>query len=150
MLGFLRIVVGLLLFGMTAAAVVYFGFGGAGPLPPPDRDLTALSDEEEAEMIALGDYVAKAGDCAACHESEDGLALAGGTPMETPTGTIYGTNITPHDTMGIGGYTADDLYRAMVYGIAPGGRRLYPAMPYTSYHAVSRTDGSSRRRSSPE
>ena len=137
---FMRILAGLALVGVIAVAVIYFGFSGAGPVPPPSRDLATLDDADKAEMIALGEYVAKAGDCAACHESEDVIALAGGTPMETPMGTIYGTNITPHDTHGIGGYTSDDLYRVMVYGIAPGGRRLYPAMPYTSYHAVSRAD----------
>ncbi|MFX0546571.1 c-type cytochrome [Roseovarius sp. S1116L3] len=136
----LRILAALVLAGVALAAVIYFGFSGAGPVPSPSRELASLSDTERGEMIAQGAYVAKAGDCAACHESEDGLALAGGTPMETPMGVIYGTNITPHEEYGIGGYSADDLYRVMVYGIAPQGRRLYPAMPYTSYHAVSRAD----------
>jgi len=136
----LRILAGLVLLAVVIAVVVFFGFTGSGPVPPASRDLEALGEEERAELVALGEYVAKAGDCAACHESEDGLALAGGTPMETPMGTVYGTNITPSDTHGIGHYTADDMYRAMVYGIAPGERRLYPAMPYTSYHSVSRED----------
>ena len=140
MVGLLRLLLGLALVGMIAALVIYFGFSGAGPVPPPNRDLTELDVTEKQELAALGEYVAKAGDCAACHESEDGLALAGGTPMETPMGTIYGTNITPHETFGIASYTPDDLYRVMVYGVAPGGRRLYPAMPYTSYHAISRAD----------
>ncbi|MEQ8291199.1 MAG: c-type cytochrome [Roseovarius sp.] len=136
----LRILAGLVLLGLVTGLVIFFGFTGAGPVPPASRDLEALDEEAEAEMYALGEYVAKAGDCAACHESEDGLSFAGGTPMETPMGTVYGTNITPSETNGIGNYTADDMYRAMVYGIAPGERRLYPAMPYTSYHAVSRAD----------
>lgn len=135
-----RVLAGLVLLGVIVAVVIFFGFTGAGPVPPASRDLEALDEETRAEMVALGEYVAKAGDCAACHESEDGLALAGGTPMETPMGTVYGTNITPSETHGIGDYSPDDLYRAMVYGIAPGERRLYPAMPYTSYHAVSRED----------
>lgn len=140
MLGLLRILAALALLGVVTTLVVYFGLSGAGPVPAASRDLDALTEEERAEMIALGEYVAKAGDCAACHESEDGLALAGGTPMETPMGTIYGTNITPSTEHGIGHYSADDLYRVMVYGVAPFGRRLYPAMPYTSYHAMARDD----------
>jgi len=136
----LAIILGLVATGFGIALVVYVLFTGPGDVPPSEIDFAALDPERHAELVDAGEYVAKAADCAACHESDDGLALAGGTPMETPMGTIYGTNITPSQDNGIGDYTPDDLYRAMVYGIAPGGRHLYPAMPYTSYHAMSRAD----------
>ncbi|MCF3595066.1 cytochrome c [Rhodobacteraceae bacterium LMO-12] len=136
----LLILAGLLAFVVVAAVIVYVAFTGPGEIPPASRDLANLSAEERAEMAQAGEYVARTGDCVACHKSPDGLSLAGGTPMETPFGTIYGSNITPSRDHGISGYSADDLYRVMVYGIAPGGSHLYPAMPYTSYHAISRAD----------
>lgn len=136
----LLILVGLLALVVIAAVVVYVAFTGAGEIPPASRDLENLSAEERTELVQAGEYVARTGDCVACHKSPDGLSLAGGTPMETPFGTIYGSNITPSRGYGIAGYSADDLYRAMAYGIAPGGTHLYPAMPYTSYHAISRAD----------
>lgn len=122
------------------AILVYFVFTGPGDIPAATVNLADLTDEERAELVEKGRYVARAADCDACHKSRDGVALAGGLPMESPFGTLYGTNITPSDAHGIGGWTADDLYRAMVYGINPDGSHLYPAMPYTSYHYMTRAD----------
>ncbi|WP_099828014.1 c-type cytochrome [Oceaniglobus indicus] len=136
----LLILAGLLAAAVIGAVVVYVAFTGPGEIPPASRDLSSLSEGDREQMVQAGAYVARTGDCVACHESPDGLSLAGGTPMETPFGTIYGSNITPSRDHGIAGYSADDLYRVMVYGIAPGGKHLYPAMPYTSYHAISRAD----------
>jgi mono/diheme cytochrome c family protein len=138
-----KIVAALLGLAATAiglALVLYFGFAGAGAIPPATVAFDQLTAEEHRELIDRGRYVARAADCEACHVSEDGLAYAGGYAMETPFGTIYGTNITPSREHGIGGWTADDLYRSMVYGILPDGGHLYPAMPYTSYHATTRAD----------
>ncbi|WP_204355344.1 c-type cytochrome [Roseovarius amoyensis] len=134
------IIVGLFAFATIAAVFIYVVFTGPGDIPPASRDLANLSAQDRFEMEQQGEYVARAGDCVACHKSSDGLSLAGGTPMETPVGTVYGSNITPSRDHGIADYSADDLYRAMVYGITPEGTHLYPAMPYTSYHAISRAD----------
>lgn len=123
-----------------AALFVYVVFTGAGTIPPATVDVASLEGDARAELVEKGRYVARAADCSACHMSQDGVALSGGLPMETPFGTLYGTNITPSDTHGIGGWSADDLYRAMVYGINPDGSHLYPAMPYTSYHHMTRGD----------
>ncbi|MCT8266276.1 cytochrome c [Afifella sp. JA880] len=122
------------------ALAVYFVFTGPGTIPPATIDFTKLTHEERARMVERGRYVARAADCGACHMSQDGVALAGGLPMETPFGTLYGTNITPSRDHGIGNWTADDLYRALVWGINPDGSHLYPAMPYTSYHYMTRAD----------
>jgi mono/diheme cytochrome c family protein len=119
---------------------VYFAFTGPGTIPPATVDVATLEEGQRVELVAKGRYLARAADCGACHVAEDGVALAGGLPMETPFGTIYGTNITPSKTHGIGGWESDDLYRAMVYGINPDGSHLYPAMPYTSYHHMPRED----------
>ena len=92
------------------------------------------------EQIARGKYRARAADCAACHTAPGGPALAGGAALESPFGSLYGSNITPDPETGIGKWSADDFYRAMHDGSSPGGRQLYPAMPYTSYRGMSRAD----------
>src|SRR5690606_21758512 len=76
----------------------------------------------------------------ACHTAEGGAPYAGGFPMQSPYGVIWGTNITPDKQHGIGHYSADDLYRALTQGERPDGTQLYPAMPYTSYHLIRRED----------
>lgn len=63
-----------------------------------------------AEQIARGRYLAQAADCAACHTASGGAPLAGGYPLETPFGTIYGSNLTPSADHGIGRWTKDDFF----------------------------------------
>jgi mono/diheme cytochrome c family protein len=87
-----------------------------------------------------GEYLARAGDCMACHTVKGGEPFAGGYPFKTPVGTIYSSNITSDREHGIGGYSFDDFVLAMREGVAKDGRRLYPAMPYTSYAKVSDAD----------
>ena len=90
-------------------------------------------------LIKQGEYLARAGDCVACHTAKGGKPFAGGLPMETPIGTIYSTNITP-DKTGIGEYSFEDFDQAVRHGVAKNGSTLYPAMPYPSYARVSETD----------
>lgn len=90
-------------------------------------------------LIKQGEYLARAGDCVACHTAKGGKPFAGGLPMQTPIGTIYSTNITP-DPTGIGDYSLEDFERAVRQGIGLNGSTLYPAMPYPSYARVSDDD----------
>lgn len=92
-------------------------------------------------QLAQGRYLARTADCISCHQAPDGSsAYGGGTPLKTPFGSIYGSNITSDPDNGIGRWSADDFYRAVTLGKAPGGRNLYPAMPYVSYHRMARQD----------
>ncbi|MDM0045725.1 c-type cytochrome [Variovorax dokdonensis] len=93
-----------------------------------------------ADQVARGLYLARAADCAACHTADGGAPMAGGVPLPSPFGMLYGTNITPDPEHGIGKWSADDFYKALHDGSAPGGRQLYPAMPYTSYRSMPRED----------
>jgi mono/diheme cytochrome c family protein len=101
---------------------------------------TLLAREGSHAEIERGRYLVAAGDCAACHTDERGQPFAGGRAVPTPFGTIYSTNITSDKSTGIGEWTADDFYRAMHEGIAPGGRHLYPAFPYPWYTKLTRAD----------
>jgi mono/diheme cytochrome c family protein len=93
-----------------------------------------------AAIVARGKYLAAAGDCVSCHTRRGGAAFAGGVGFETPLGTIYSSNLTPDSETGIGTWTATDLRRAMHEGIGRGGKRLFPAFPYTSFTKVSDQD----------
>lgn len=104
-------------------------------LDAPVQKVTA-----DAQQIERGRYLVRASDCAACHTASGGAPLAGGYALETPFGKIFGSNLTPAADDGIGRWTSDDFYLALTKGVAPGGRHLYPAMPYTSYKGITRQD----------
>lgn len=88
-----------------------------------------------------GEYIARLGNCVACHTVENGQPFTGGLKMEVPNmGAIYATNITPDPETGIGLYSFEDFDQAMRKGIAKEGHRLYPAMPYPAYAKMSEQD----------
>ncbi|MGE8060695.1 c-type cytochrome [Pseudomonas sp. NPDC089547] len=92
-------------------------------------------------LIEKGAYLARAGDCVACHTSHDGgKPFAGGLGIASPIGTIYSTNITPDKNTGIGNWTYGEFERAVRRGIGHDGSALYPAMPFPSYAKVSDED----------
>jgi hypothetical protein len=59
-----------------------------------------------ATLLARGEYLTRAADCAACHSVPNGKPFAGGLPFKLPFGTIYSTNITPDRESGIGSWSA--------------------------------------------
>ncbi|MBB3228752.1 mono/diheme cytochrome c family protein [Luteibacter sp. Sphag1AF] len=95
---------------------------------------------ENAAQIERGRYLSLAGDCASCHTARGGQAYAGGRVVPTPFGSIPAPNLTPDMATGIGGWSADDFYRALHEGRGKDGQYLYPAFPYTSYTRVTRPD----------
>lgn len=99
-----------------------------------------MTQEVTPELISKGAYLARAGDCVACHTAHDGKTFAGGRGIESPIGTIYATNITPDKDTGIGSWTYGDFERAVRRGVNHDGSALYPAMPFPSYAKVSDED----------
>ena len=89
-----------------------------------------------------GEYLAKAGGCAGCHtETAAGaVAYAGGRVLDTPFGTFYGPNITPHPQAGIGRWSEQDFFRAMRQGQRPDGAHYYPAFPYPAFTRIRDED----------
>ena len=116
---------------MRLAIILFLLFAG---LP------AAQAQDATQNSIARGAYVARLGDCTACHTAPGLMPFAGGLPMNSPFGIIYTTNITPDKTNGIGNYSLDDFTRVLRRGIAKDGHHLYPAMPYASYSRVSDND----------
>jgi mono/diheme cytochrome c family protein len=100
----------------------------------------AEAQQKRDDAVARGEYLARAGDCIACHTAPEGRIFAGGRAMPTPFGTLYTSNITPDRDSGIGKWTADDFYRTMHSGRFPDGGLIYPAMPFASYTKVTRAD----------
>ena len=100
----------------------------------------ATAPADAAGMVEQGRYLARLGNCMACHTAQGGKAYAGGTPIPTPFGTLYGPNITPDPQTGIGGWSADDFWQALHNGKSKDGSLLYPAFPYTEYTRISRAD----------
>lgn len=92
--------------------------------------------------IERGAYLTAAAGCVSCHTDAKakGAAFAGGGPLETPFGTFYAPNITPHPEHGIGGWSDADFVRALGEGVSPGGHHYFPVFPYTSYTNMTAAD----------
>ncbi len=136
---------------LTLPAIVAIAMGNAGreraqaspnhaKQAVPARAVDASSGANDV-LLERGAYIAKAADCAGCHTAPGGGApYAGGLGMGSPFGTIVTSNITPDPRYGIGRYSYDDFAKALREGVARGGKRLYPAMPYTAFSKISDED----------
>ncbi|WPB57470.1 cytochrome c [Xylophilus sp. GOD-11R] len=113
-----------------------------GPATPaaPASDATAapVATADEAALVERGEYLARAGDCMACHSVVGKAPYSGGLAIKSGVGTIYSTNITPDKTAGIGHYSEQQFADAVRRGVRADGQHLYPAMPYPDY--VKTTD----------
>ena len=96
----------------------------------------------QAELIKKGEYLAKIGDCIACHTNVKGgtPAFAGGLPIDTPFGTFYSPNITPDKKTGIGNWTEKDFIRALKEGRDPKGRNYFPVFPFVYFANITDED----------
>ncbi len=63
----------------------------------------------DAALIARGEYLARAGDCVACHTLPAGKVFGGGRLMDTPFGTLFTPNISSDKETGIGKWTAEQF-----------------------------------------
>lgn len=91
-------------------------------------------------VVAKGAQLASAGNCAVCHTQAGGKPYAGGFPVETPFGTIYGSNITPDADTGIGTWSEAAFRRAIRSGVDRKGNHLYPAFPYDHFTKTTDND----------
>ncbi|WP_426076049.1 c-type cytochrome [Janthinobacterium sp. PSPC3-1] len=100
----------------------------------------SMAAPADAQLIKQGEYLARAGDCIACHTAPQGKPYAGGLGMATPIGKVYSTNITPDKQHGIGNWSFADFDKLMRTGVTKQGYTVYPAMPYPSYSRLSDAD----------
>ncbi|WP_459619148.1 c-type cytochrome [Burkholderia sp. 3C] len=116
-----------------AAALAAAAFGATSAQAQP-------AGSADADLIKQGAYLARAGDCMACHTVKGRAPYSGGLPILSDLGTIYSTNITPSKKSGIGDYTEQQFATALRHGIRADGSHLYPAMPYPSYAKITDSD----------
>ncbi len=133
--------IGLSLGGILLALVVYVvvdNWGshwlGRTSAPPPASTL------DKAAQIERGQYLARVGNCIACHSAKGAPALAGGRRIDTPFGGVFSSNLTPDPETGLGRWTPDDFWQALHHGRSKGGRLLIPAFPYNHTSVITRED----------
>lgn len=125
---------------MIAALLLALSWAATAGPPKPDWCADPAADPERGEVLA-----GLAG-CAACHTSDagegpfDGAPYAGGHRIDTPWGVFVGTNLTPDDEHGLGGWSCADFERAMRRGRNPDGRHYYPSFPYPSFTQLTDAD----------
>lgn len=123
--------VGLLVLAAAAVYAADDGSTGAAAAPAPAAN---------AQLSKQGEYLARAGDCYACHSTPKGKPYAGGLAIDSPIGKIYSSNITPDRQAGIGAWSFEDFDKLMRTGVTPQGYTVYPAMPYPSFSRLSVAD----------
>jgi mono/diheme cytochrome c family protein len=130
---------------VTLAVVIVAGAALAWALSAPQARYSA----EEWQKLGLagdpaaGRLVFYAGGCESCHKSpgqDDPLKLGGGLELKTPFGSFYPPNISTDQVDGIGAWRLVDIANALLSGVSPDGRNLYPAFPYTSYQRMTAKD----------
>jgi mono/diheme cytochrome c family protein len=124
-----------LLIALAAALVAWLNVRGEDPLTGSADSFVATP-----EQVARGAYLARAGNCAACHTDRGGAAFAGGKGIATPFGTVYASNLTPDAKTGIGTWSAAQFWRALHNGRSADGHLLYPAFPYPNFTEITRPD----------
>ena len=144
--------IGVAAIGAVVLLVLLWTIFGPGPMSFASGKMAALADYQgpdptgvpaslsSASVVARGEYLARAADCAACHTAEGGTPFAGGRAFVLPFGTLYSPNITPDTDTGIGKYSDADFLKAVRQGVRSDGAGLYPAMPYPSYAGITDAD----------
>lgn len=120
--------------GIAAAVLITLNLRGEEPLP------AAETLQSTPVLVQRGEYLARVGNCMACHTTQGGAPFAGGRGIETPFGVVHSSNLTPDRVQGIGSWTSAEFWRAMHHGRSKDGRLLYPAFPYPNYAQVTRED----------
>ena len=119
---------------------------------PRMRATTSRQFERTPQRLARGKYLATGiSDCTGCHSIRDwkshGAPVVPGNefsgqdfPLPGLPGRVVASNITPDVETGAGGWTDDQLARAIREGIGHDGRVIFPIMPYSAYKNMSDED----------
>ena len=91
-------------------------------------------------QIERGQYLARAGNCVACHSARGAAPMSGGRRIDTPFGAVFSSNLTPDADTGIGTWSTQDFWQALHHGRSKDGRLLTPAFPYNHTSVISRAD----------
>jgi mono/diheme cytochrome c family protein len=112
--------------------------------PFADRKLTGA---DMRDPVKRGMYLVTLGHCLECHTPDaagkhdyQNAAGKGGRIFLGPWGESRSSNITSDKTSGLGGWTDEEIKRAVTRGIARDGRKLKPPMAFAAYAALSADD----------
>jgi mono/diheme cytochrome c family protein len=125
---------------LRACVLVSAGILGVARAASPPSTSPNGPDSPARSLAARGEYIATTADCKSCHTGPGGKPYAGGYPLKSPLGIIYGPNITPDPKTGIGDWSKADFEKALRLGRSKDGSYLYPAMPYENYTKMSAAD----------
>jgi len=131
-----RVLIGLLV-AVLIVGVGFFVVAWRSSIAPVARPAPGSFS---ADLVARGEALAAIGHCAACHTRPGGQPFAGGYPLHTAFGIIYGDNISPDPQTGIGAWSLEAFARAMREGVARDGSHLLPAFPYYAFTKLSDDD----------
>jgi mono/diheme cytochrome c family protein len=107
----------------------------------PDGD-KPMPEEAFADPVKRGFYLATIAHCMECHARKpDGTQDhrnwlgKGGHEMKGPFGSVTVRNITSHKTAGIGGWTNDEIKKALTQGVGRDGRAFKLPMARHIYYS---------------
>jgi mono/diheme cytochrome c family protein len=115
------------------------------PIPPGGE--SPYTEAMLSDKVKQGFYLATIAHCMECHtpmgsrgrEFANKLG-AGGFEFPGPWGVSVSRNITSSKTKGIGGWTDDEIKRAVTQGVSKDGSKLNPPMGFYYYATVSAAD----------
>jgi len=134
------------------AVVITFTIGWRPFLGPRARATNDRKFESTPERLARGRYLVQGLlGCEVCHTESDwtqhgapkvaGMELAGQLfPLPGFPGTLVAPNLTPDPETGSGGWSDDQIARAIREGVKHDGTTLFPIMPYAQYRNLSDED----------
>ena len=120
-------------------------------LGPKARPVSALTFERTEARRARGEYLVEhVVGCFHCHSEHDltvptapvtaGMKGAGWAMPIPELGTVIAPNITSDLDTGIGGWTDDEIARAIQEGVNKSGQALFPVMPYMNFRGMDDED----------
>ncbi|WP_375789096.1 c-type cytochrome [Bradyrhizobium sp. Pha-3] len=115
------------------------------PVPPGGE--SPYTEAMLGDKVKQGFYLATIAHCMECHTPmgpqgrEFATSMgAGGGKFHGPWGVSVSRNISSSKTKGIGGWTDDEIKRAITQGVSKDGSKLNPPMGFHYYATVSAAD----------
>jgi mono/diheme cytochrome c family protein len=134
---------------VLVAVAITFTIGWRPIIGPRARAVTDRRFEATPERLARGDYLVNAvAACFGCHSEVDwqnevippATRGAGHLIFDKSIPWLHTANITQDKETGIGGWSDDEIARAVREGIGREGRTLFPMMPYQKFKIMSDED----------
>jgi len=145
-----------ILTAMFAAIIFIYSLSCSNePKTATEPEAAKPNEDSIKNVVDRGEYLVKhVAICLDCHSKRDesrlGMPVVAGTEggggnlfdpkTDQMPGVIYSRNITPDVETGIGGWTDDEILKAVTQGISKNGDTLFPIMPYINYNKMPKQD----------